>query len=197
MRIDRLRPGPRQSRFAAVVLTLAALAAAYFVLLHWWFVVPLLGVDARMHDLQRIHAKYAAAIAERPLLEKRVAELRGGGASVGAFLAESDPSAAAADLIQHVTDVVSAHADQGSGCSIPQKMPVEQDNTNEPFRRVSVSVTLECGIEPLSAVLYDFDRGQPYLFVDDITLARTPATAGGRLEAQLTLSGYVRPGGSQ
>ena len=182
-----------QSRLAAILLTLVALAAAYFLLLHWWFVAPLMDIDSRMHDLQATHAKYAAAIAERPLLEKRVASLERGGATVGAFLAADDPSAAAAGLIQRATDVVAAHAHDGAGCSMPSKMPIEQDRTSEAVRRVSVSITLDCGMQPLAAVLHDFDRGLPYLFVDNFAMARSP---DGRLQAQLTLSGYLRPAAS-
>jgi general secretion pathway protein M len=190
MRIDGKRLTPAQSRLAAIVLALVALAIAYFVLLHWWFVAPLMGVDAQMHDLQSIHAKYAAAIAEQPLLQKRVADLERGGATVGAFLSATDPSTASADLIQRATDVVAAHAHEGAGCSMPSKMPIEQDTGNEPFRRVSVSITLDCGMQPLAAVLHDFDRGLPYLFVDNLTIARSPT---GRMQAQLSLSGYLRP----
>jgi len=182
-----------QSRLAAILLTLVALAAVYFLLLHWWFVAPLMSIDNRMHDLQAIHAKYAAAIAEQPLLEKRVASLERGGATVGAFLAADDPSAAAAGLIQRATDVVAAHAHDGAGCSMPSKMPIEQDRTSEAVRRVSVSITLDCGMQPLAAVLHDFDRGLPYLFVDNFAMARSP---DGRLQAQLTLSGYLRPAAS-
>lgn len=190
MRIDARRMTPMQSRAAAVVLALVALAIAYFVLLHWWFVAPLMGVDSQMHDLQSIQAKYAAAIAERPLLQRRVADLERGGATVNAFLSATDPSTASADLIQRASDVVAAHEHEGAGCSMPSKMPIEQDSGNEPFRRVSVSITLDCGMQPLSAVLYDFDRGLPYLFVDNLTIARSPT---GRMQAQLSLSGYLRP----
>ena len=190
MRIDAKRITPMQSRAAAIVLALVALAVAYFVLLHWWFVAPLLSVDGQMHDLQSIQAKYAAAIAEQPLLKKRVAALERGGATVNAFLSATDPSTASADLIQRATDVVAAHAHEGAGCSMPSKMPIEQDSGNEPFRRVSVSITLDCGMQPLAAVLHDFDRGLPYLFVDNLTIARSPT---GRMQAQLSLSGYLRP----
>lgn len=189
-RLHSKRLTPAQSRLVAIVLALVALAIAYFLFLHWWFVAPLMSVDRQMHDLQAIHAKYAVAIAEQPLLEKRVAHLERGGATIGAFLAASDPSAAAAGLIQRVTDVVGAHANEGSGCTMPSKMPIEQDNANAAFRRVSVSITLDCGMQPLAAVLHDFDRGLPYLFVDNLTMARSPS---GRLQAQLTLSGYLRP----
>lgn len=184
---------PALSRLAAIALTLVALAIAYFVLLHWWFVAPMLGVNHQMRDLQAIHAKYATAIAEQPLLERRVAQLERGGATVGAFLGAGDPSTAAANLIQRATDVVAAHANEGAGCRMPSKMPVEQNDAGDAFRRVSVSITLDCGMQPLAAVLHDFDRGLPYLFVDNLTMARSP---GGNLQAQLTLSGYLRPAAS-
>jgi general secretion pathway protein M len=185
-----MRLPPAQSRFAAVLLALALLAIAYFLFLHWWFVAPLIGVDSQIHDLQTLHAKYAAAIAQQPLLKKRVATLERGGATVGAFLSASDPSAAAANLIQRATDVVAAHAGEGAGCNMPSKMPIEQNNGDEPFKRVSVSITLDCGMQPLAAVLRDFDRGLPYLFVDNLAMARSPS---GRMQVQLTLSGYLRP----
>ncbi|HEU4855801.1 MAG TPA: type II secretion system protein GspM [Rhodanobacteraceae bacterium] len=193
MRIDTRRVTPLQSRIAAVALALVALLAAYFLLLHWWFVAPLLGVDGQMHGLRQLHAKYAAAIAEQPELKRRVATLERGGASVNAFLAAADPSTASADLIQRASDVVAAHAHEGAGCNMPSKMPIEQDSGNEPFRRVSVSITLDCGMQPLAAVLHDFDRGLPYLFVDNLTIARSPT---GRMQAQLSLSGYLRPSGT-
>jgi general secretion pathway protein M len=194
MRIDFSRMGRGKSRFAAIVLALLALVLAYFLLLHWWFVAPLMSVDSQIHDLQRIHAKYAAAIAQEPLLKKRVARLEQGGATVGAFLPGNDPSTASANLIERATDVVAAHANENGGCSMPTKMPIQQDNANQsPFRQVSVSITLDCGIQPLSSVLYDFDRGLPYLFVDNLTLVRSP---DGKLQAQMTLSGYLSPSGS-
>jgi general secretion pathway protein M len=188
-----VRLTPVQSRLAALLLALVTLAAAYFLFLHWWFVAPMLDVGDQMHDLQALHAKYANAIDEQPQLEQRVARLERGGATVGAFLAADDPSAAAAGLIQRATDVVAAHANEGSGCNMPSKMPIEQDNGNEAFRRVSVSITLDCGMQPLASVLHDFDRGLPYLFIDNLSVARS---AGGRLQAQLTLSGYLRPAAS-
>jgi general secretion pathway protein M len=193
VRIDLSRLTPAQSRLAAIALAVLTLVAAYFLLLHWWFVAPLLKVDGQMQDLRRLHAKYAAAIAEQPVLERRVAALRRGGAAVGAFLPGDDPSAAAASLIQRATDIVTAHAQEGGGCSMPSKMPIEQPGNKEPFHRVSVSISLDCDVQPLAGVLYDFERGLPYLFVDNLNVARSPT---GRLQAQLTLSGYLRPTGA-
>ena len=198
-RLDKIRLSPVQSRLAAIALALLALAIAYFVLLHWWFVAPLLDTRAQMRDLRETHARYAAAIAQAPLLQKRIAQLAQGGASSNAFLPETDPSAAAAGLIQRASDVVAAHASEGGGCEMPQKMPIEGNAGREPYRRVSVSITLQCGMQPLIAVLHDFDRALPYMFVDDITIyqvAQPGSAASPKLEVQFTLSGYVRAGAS-
>lgn len=190
MRIDPTRLPPGQARAVAIVLAVVALALGYFVLLHWWFVAPMLRVNDEMRDLQALHARYAAAIKAQPELERRVAALDRGGARMGAFLAADDASAASADLLQRVTDVVNDHAHEGTGCSMPSKMPIENTAGKEPFRRVSISISLDCGMQPLVAVLDDFDRSRPYLFVDNLALARSP---NGRVQAQLTLSGYLRP----
>ncbi|MEO7149484.1 MAG: type II secretion system protein GspM [Rhodanobacteraceae bacterium] len=196
MRAD-FRMNHSQSRMAAIALVLLALVIAYFALLHWWFVAPLLDARAQMQDLRDVHARYAAAIQQEPLLHKRIALLAQGGASSNAFLPETDPSAAAAGLIQRASDVVAAHATEGGGCEMPQKMPVEQNAGKEPYRRVSVSITLQCGMQPLVAVLHDFEQSLPYMFVDDLTVYRVPGPNGAaKLEVQFTLSGYVRATGA-
>lgn len=196
-RLKPIKLSPAQSRLAAIVLALIALAIAYFVLLHWWFVAPLLDQNAQMRDLREQHARYAAEIAQQPQLQQRLDQLAAGGASANAFLPETDPSAAAAGLIQRASDVVAAHASEGGGCEMPQKMPIENNAGREPYRRVSVSITLQCAIQPLTAVLHDFDRALPYMFVDDITIyqvAQPGMPPSPKLEVQFTLSGYIRGG---
>jgi general secretion pathway protein M len=196
-RIKPVKLSPAQSRLAAIVFALLALGIAYLVLLHWWFVAPLLDQGSQMRDLREQHARYAAEIAEQPQLQKRLDQLAAGGASANAFLPETDPSAAAAGLIQRASDVVAAHAGEGGGCEMPQKMPIENNATREPYRRVSVSITLQCAMQPLTAVLHDFDRALPYMFVDDLTVyqvAQPGSTASPKLEVQFTLSGYIRSG---
>ncbi len=190
--------GPRESRFAAIGLLVLVLLVAYFLLLHWWFVAPLRQVGEDMTDLRVTQARYAAALAQKPALEKRIAALGAGQAASSAFLPEEDPNAASAGLMQRVVDVTGAHAQQG-GCEVTQKMPLPetQSSSSEPYRRASVSISLRCGIEPLSAVLHDLESGTPYLFINDLSIYRNPVAsqqnAQSALEVQFTLSGYVRP----
>ncbi|PWK86776.1 type II secretion system protein GspM [Fulvimonas soli] len=190
---------PREQRVAAVLLLLLALALAYLLLLHWWFVAPLRAIAAEMDDLRDTHSRYAAAIAEKPLLEKRIAALGAGQAASAAFLPEDDPAAASAGLMQRAVDVAAAHPQNG-GCEVTQKMPVPSPPPapGEPYRKVAVTISMRCDIEPLAAVLYDLEQGTPYLFVDDLSIYRNPVAAqekgaGVPLEVQFALSGYVRP----
>lgn len=189
---------PRDSRLAALLLLALALALAYLLLLHWWFVAPLRAIDAQMDDLRDTHSRYAAAIAEKPLLERRLAQLGAGQAASAAFLPESDANAASAGLMQRVVDAVGAHT-TGGACEVTQKMPLPDppDDDASPYTKAAVSISLRCDMQPLVAVLNTLEQGTPYLFVDDLSLYRNPVAAqqGNQptLEVQFTLSGYVRP----
>lgn len=191
-----LKLTPRDSRIAAIGLLLLTLLLAYFLLLHWWFVAPLRDIDAQMDDLRDTQSRYAAAIAEKPLLEKRIAALGAGQVASSAFLPDDDPNTAAADLMQRVVDAVSAHAAGGS-CTVTQKMPVSnpQVAAGEPYRKAAASINLSCDIQPLVGVLQSLEQGTPYLFVDNLNIYRNPIAVQGNglpLEVQFTLSGYVR-----
>ncbi|WP_329742269.1 type II secretion system protein GspM [Dyella sp. A6] len=195
----KLKPmKPLERRIAAILLLLLALALAYLVLLHWWFVAPLQRIDSSMDDLRLTQARYASIIAEQPQLRKRLAELGQGQADSHAFLPEREPSAAAAGLMQRVVDDASAHAQDGT-CEVTQKMPVTNTDSqhNEPYRRVAVSISLRCGMRPLVDLLYTLEQGTPYLFVSNFSLYRNPVAAiqhkdAALLEVQFTLAGYVR-----
>ena len=190
--------GPRDSRIAAILLLLLALGLAYVVLLHWWFVAPLQQIGGEMADLRDTHSRYAAAIAEKPALQQRIAALGAGQAASSAFLAAADPNTAAADLMQRVVDVVAGNT-AGGRCVVSQKMPLPNPpvSAGEPYRKAAVSISLSCDIEPLAAVLQALEQGTPYLFVDDLSIYRNPVAAqqdsAVPLEVQFTLSGYVRP----
>lgn len=189
---------PRDSRLAAVGLLLLVLVLGYFLLLHWWFVAPMQQIGSDMADLRDTQSRYAAALAEKPALEQRIAALGAGQAASQAFLAADDTSAAAADLMQRVVDVVAANT-KGGSCAVSQKMPLPNPSitAGEPYQKAAVSISLSCDIEPLAAVLQALEQGVPYVFVDDISVYRNPVAASQNsaapLEVQFTLSGYIRP----
>jgi general secretion pathway protein M len=189
---------PRESRIAAIVLLLLTLLLGYFVLLHWWFVAPLREIGSEMADLRDTHSRYAAAIAEKPALQQRLATLGAGQAASSAFLADDDPNTAAADLMQRVVDVVASNT-HGGNCEVSQKMPLPNPpvTPGEPYRKAAVSINLSCDVESLANVLHALEQGMPYVFIDDLSIYRNPVAAqqnrGAALEVQFTLSGYLRP----
>lgn len=196
--MKKLSLGPRDSRIAAIGLLLIALVIGYFVLLHWWFVAPLRQIGSDMVDLRDTHSRFAAAIAEKPALQQRIAALGAGQAASNAFLAEDDPNTAAADLMQRVVDVVGSSTHGGS-CVVSQKVPIPNPpaTPGEPYRKAAVSINLSCDIESLAQVLQALEQGTPYVFIDDLSIYRNPVAAqqsnAAPLEVQFTLSGYVRP----
>lgn len=195
MKLEKLKP--RESRIAAVLLLLVVLVIAYFALLHWWFVAPLQQIGSQMDDLRDTQARFAAALAEKPQLQKRIDALGAGQASSSAFLPEDDANAAAAGLMQRVVDVVGSHQ-PGGNCDVIQKMPVANPraDANDPYKKVAVSISLRCDIESLGSVMHALEQGSPYLFIDDISIYRNPVAAqknaGAPMEVQFTLSGYIR-----
>lgn len=184
-----------ERRVLALFLAALVLVLGYFVLLHWWFVAPQMDMDAQIRQLRAAEHRYAAVIGEKRELRQRLARLRRGQDNGGALLPESDPSTAAADLMQHVVDVAARHQAQGP-CTVIQKMPVQGADKQGPYRKVSVNINLNCGTRPLAAVLYDLEQGTPYLFVDSFSAYRNPVPAANGimqpLQVQLTLSGYLR-----
>lgn len=191
----RLRPVER--RLAALGLALLALALAYLVLLHWWFVAPQLHVAERMRALRAQERRYSAIIAQRPALQARLARLAHSQATSEAFLPQGDSSTASADLMQRVVAVVAAQKGGGT-CEVTQKMPVTGNGDGGRYPHVSVNISLRCRIQPLARVLYALENGQPDLFIGDFSALRNPVpqSGGGEppLEVQFTLTGYLRPG---
>lgn len=190
-----MRMKPAESRIAAVLLLVLALAIGYFALVHWWFVAPQLTITDEMDDLRDTQRRFAAAIAERPQLEKRLAALEQGQTHSDAFLPGDDANAAAAGLMQRIVDVAAAHREDGA-CDVVQKMPVpSQEKAGDPYRKVTVNISLRCQMQPMTAVLHDIEEETPYLFIEDFSIYRNPvaARAGGNapMEVQFTVSGYI------
>ncbi|MCW8808598.1 MAG: type II secretion system protein GspM, partial [Rhodanobacter sp.] len=153
---------------------------------------------ADMAYLRGSQSRYAAAIAEKPALQRRIAAIGAGQAASDAFLAEDDPNTAAADLMQRVVDVV-GNSKRGGSCVVSQKMPMPNPpaTPGEPYRRAVVSINLACDVEPLAEVLHALEQGRPYLYIDDLSVYRNPVVAQrgsvAPLQVQFTLSGYIRP----
>ena len=189
---------PRERRGAAWIALAVVLWLAWYLLVQSWVLDPLAAIEEQADTLRQQQQRYAGVLAQRDDLQQRLQAARRDPSSRSSLLPGTDPSAVAADLMQRSLDLVKAHADQGPGCQVTQRMPItpEQD-TAEPYRQVKVSLTLECALEPLTRLLRDLEYGQPFLFVDNLSVRRTstaPSVGGaGRLRVHLLLRGYLQP----
>ena len=188
---------PRERRGAALIVLTLLLWAAWWLLVQSWFLDPLNDLEEQADTLRAQQQRYAGIVQQRTGLQQQLQAARRDPSSRSSLLPGEDPSAVAADLMQYSLDRVKAHANQGPGCQVTQRMPItpEQDS-GEPYRQVKVSLTLDCAMEPLANLLHDFEYGQPFLFVDNLSLRRStsaPASGGaGRLQVHLLLRGYMQ-----
>jgi general secretion pathway protein M len=188
---------PRERRGAALIALALVLWAAWWLLVQSWFLDPLSDLQEQADTLRHQEQRYAGALAQRDRLQQQLQAARRDPSSRSSLLPGEDPSAVAADLMQRSLDLVKTHADQGPGCQVTQRMPItpERDSA-EPYRQVKVSLTLDCAMEPLVTLLHDLEYGQPFLFVDNLSIRRAtsaPASGGaGRLQVHLLLRGYLQ-----
>jgi general secretion pathway protein M len=187
----------RERRLSALIVLALLLWAIWYVLIDSWFVGPLLELHSEAEALREQQQHYAGLLAQIPGLQAELQRARQDPVSRGSLLKGDDPSAVAADLMQHAVEVVKAQSRIGAGCEVTQRMPiVPEPAAGESWRQVKVSLTLECGTEPLARVLHAFEYGQPYLFVDNISVRRAmnapPHGGAGRLQVSLLLRGYLQ-----
>ena len=187
----------RERRLSASIVLALLLWAIWYVLIGSWFVGPLLELQGEAEALREQQQHYAGLLAQIPGLQAELQRARQDPVSRGSLLKGDDPSAVAADLMQHAVEVVKAQSRIGAGCEVTQRMPVvPEPAAGESWRQVKVSLTLECGTEPLARVLHAFEYGQPYLFVDNISVRRAmnapPHGGAGRLQVSVLLRGYLQ-----
>ncbi|WP_447802428.1 type II secretion system protein GspM [Pseudomonas serbica] len=188
----------RERRCAALIVLALVLWAAWWLLVQSWFLGPLIDIENQVDSLREQQQRYAGVLQQREILQGQLQQARRDPASRTSLLPGDDPSGVAADLMQRSLDLVKAHAEQGAGCQVTQRMPITpEQNSAEPYRQVKISLTLECAVEPLVNLLHDLEYGQPFLFVDNLSTRRpasAPASGGaGRLQVQLLLRGYLQP----
>lgn len=189
---------PRDGRFLAVVLLLIVLMVVYLVGVHWWFVAPQMQFSSDMQDLREQQLRYRQIVAEKPEIEKRLAQVKTYEQGNQAFLSEVDANAASAALIQRLKQAMTEHAKDEKRC---QSISQQNFNNNEEelYQRVTVQARLRCDLEPLAAILYDLENGKPYLFVDQVMIYKQQSyqPPGAKvmptpLDVRFNLSGYLR-----
>jgi len=196
----RLLPEARNSRFLALVLLLISLLLVYVLGVHWWFVSPHLAVSEQMDDLRDQESRFSQIVAQRPQIERRLAESRAFEQNNQAFLTDADSNSAFSDIVQRLKQVITTRVGESSTCQIVSTSPFKNAE-EELYVRVSAQVRMRCNLEHFADIIYDLESGNPYLFLDRLTIYRQfggYVPPGGKkpppsaLEIQFNLSGYLR-----
>ena len=197
-----MAPPPSADRWRVLGAVALALLVAYLVLVHWWFSAPMLDMGQQIEDLRDQEQALKVQIAQRPLLEARLQQVRQFEAANPGFLPESSRELASAGLVQRLQQVVATASPNPNACQITAQTPTDMP-TQEPFQRVMVQVRLRCGMAEFAAVLHALESGSPQLFIDNLDLLsrRSYLTAGmegsSGLDVSFDLYGYIKnPGAS-
>jgi len=186
-----------RERLWALALLLLAIVATYLLLVHPFFVQPLLATQTRIEALQLRDQRIRAELQQAPKVAEQLQRARAELASRPGFLPEATAELATAGLVQRLESVVAQASPGHRSCAISNRSPLPPDTQNR-FTRVSVQVRLRCGTPELAAVLHALESGAPRLFVDNLNVLAqraqlSPNEVGSGLDVTLELSGYVRP----
>ncbi|WP_407309818.1 type II secretion system protein GspM [Pseudomonas sp. nanlin1] len=192
----------RERRGAALILLVAAIWLLYWLLIGSWFAGPLADIDAELETLREQQQRYVGQLSQRDALQEQLEQAQRDPASRDSLLPAGDPSAVAADLMQRIADLIKRESRRGAGCVVTQRMPItpEQDGA-EPYRQVKVSLTMDCSIEPLIALMHTLEYERPFLFIESFNIRRggdSPEKGGaGKLAVHLLIRGYLPPAPTQ
>jgi len=192
----RLRLTAREQRGAALALAAGTLVVAYFLCIHWWFTAPLQSIADEMDTLRANQQRYQALQAQRPVIEAQLAAAKNAPQGNDRLLSDSDTGAATAQLMQLVSSKLQSVVTPGSTCNMTNRMPIAAGESG-PYKQVKVSINLDCNIQPLAALLYQLENERVSLFVDTLSLRRSPQQTpeqSHRLTAQVLVSAYARNG---
>jgi general secretion pathway protein M len=176
--LDRyLTRHPRVSALLYVALVIALFLIVFFALAD---------VAARHRLLQNSVETLARLKAHVPrsASEPRTAD---SGPAGSPFLEGPTVTVASAALLQRITSAIS----RVGGSVVSSEVAPQGVHSKDGYVRVIVTCEIEQSV--LQDLLYDFEAGKPFLFVDQLVV-QTPSTAteGGRMRVLLGLSGLWR-----
>ena len=190
-----LRRGSLLSRVLAVSLLGGVLLAGYGLV-----VAPVIAayreVGQEIEESQLLLQRYRSLASQRPELSARLADLEQQAAKVGGYLKGSSDALAAAELQDHARAVI-----EGAGGNLrsTQILPAGAVDSKVPVRRAALRIQLGIDIKGLQKVLYELETGQPYLFVDQLTVRQQRMRQRSKeleqepvLDVSFEVFGYVR-----
>jgi general secretion pathway protein M len=190
-----LRRGSLLSRMLALGLLGGLLLAGYALVL-----APVIAayqeVGQEIEESQLLLQRYRSLASQRPELSARLADLERQAAKVGGYLKGSSDALAAAELQDHARAVI-----EGAGGSLrsTQILPAGAVDSKVPVRRATLRIQFGIDIKGLQKVLYQLETGQPYLFIDQLTVRQQRVRRRSKeldqepvLDVSFEVFGYVR-----
>lgn len=194
--LDKKITDANSERWKIFTVLAIIILLAYFVLLHWWFTAPMMGMGEQINQLRDQELQYRMEVGQRPALEKKLGEVRQQQAQTPHFLPEANKELASAALVQRLEQVVSAASPNPNACQITARTPTE-NSLKEDFQRVTVQVRLRCGMTEMASIMHSLEGGSPQLFIDNLELLsrnsyNNTGPAGGAVEVVFDLFGYIQ-----
>jgi general secretion pathway protein M len=191
-----LRPGSLPSRVLALALLAAVPVAVYAVV-----VAPVVAAYRESADAiaqaQTLIQSYRERAEQRSQLAQLLADEEARAGSVTGYLRAVDDALAAAELQDRIKGVVE---DAGAELRSAQSLNVTAVDTVPGVRRAGLKIRFSATIDDLATILYEIETGEPYLFVDSLSI-REPRRQRRRsdapeqapeLDVVLDLYGYIR-----
>jgi general secretion pathway protein M len=191
-----LRPGSFPSRLLALAL-LAAVPVLAYLLVAEPVIAAYRNAGTAIAQAQRLLQSYRDRAEQRPQLAQLLAEEEERAGDVAGYLAAVDDALAAVELQDRLKAVVEA---AGGQLRSAQSLNVEPVEGIEGVRRAALKVRFSADIESLATILYDLETGEPYLFVDALSIReprrqrrrRDEPEAAPQLDVVVDLYGYLR-----
>ena len=192
-----LRPGSPVSRLLALAL-LAAVPVLGYLLVVGPVIAAYRDAGEAIAQAQTLLQSYRERAEQGPQLTQLLAEEEKRAGRVTGYLAAVDDALAAAELQDRLKGVV-----EGAGGALrsAQSLNVEPVEAVAGVRRAGLKVRFAADIESLAAILYELETGEPYLFVEGLSI-REPRRQRRRsddgpeeapeLDVVVDLYGYVR-----
>jgi general secretion pathway protein M len=192
-----LRPGSPVSRLLALAL-LAAVPVLGYLLVVGPVIAAYRGAGEAIAQAQTLLQSYRERAEQAPQLAQLLADEEKRAGRVTGYLAAVDDALAAAELQDRVKGVV-----EGAGGVLrsAQSLNVEPVDAVAGVRRAGLKVRFAADIESLATILYELETGEPYLFVEGLSI-REPRRQRRRsgdgpeeapeLDVVVDLYGYVR-----
>ena len=185
---------PWVSRATALGLLVAVLVILYSLVFGPLFTAygELNGAIGQSADLLN---RYQRIIAQQPTLKALLEQVNESHTESGVYVPGNTDALAAARLQEIVNSRVESNGAQVRSVQI---LPAREDGD---FRRVGVRIQMTASIASIARILYAFEAGDTYLFIDNLEISNRQSRRLGDgsqdadpvLLVRLDLTGYVRP----